>query len=532
MTEQNEQPAAESKPKRKHSSKLLGLSLFLLLLNIFFLGTVLSPAWSGLSPYLAPRALAGVGYGFLALVLVGIPLFLSRKLSTRFTTLNLVFQTLVLIPMLVYGNLRPQLESQGLALPRSLAQGTPFPVTTPTEVKQPVRQDVPRRGHVGAEDPFSKKVDVEGSKPISSRLDARLPRIFMCSFCLKPEGRNLVSFGTNTPHVKLMTSFLVDGNPTITRTVNWSGPNLQKEETSSDSAFILERPEKGWKTGRYQATISVDGVQMKTLYFYIVPAPDPDVDELNEAIKEKRRSDVERLLDEDPGLVHGRGHHEAYSDVEEVVDRETIRFEHSVSPLFVSIATEDKSTTRLLLERGASPNAPGQTYLGLLPLHLAASEGDVKSIEMLAEAGADLDITGGLLGGTPLQMAISSGQLEAVETLLDLGASTEVVNMSGWTPLTATCLRQAEGDTEEAKAAAVQLLLDHGADPNLKSGHSGTKGSPPIFSGLNSPKVVSALIEAGADLGMTNSDGETVLQVARKRNYHQVEEILLKAGAR
>jgi ankyrin repeat protein len=58
-----------------------------------------------------------------------------------------------------------------------------------------------------------------------------------------------------------------------------------------------------------------------------------------------------------------------------------------VAPLHAAAASHDRDTMRLLLERGADPNAPQQ--LGFVPLHEAAMSGDIEMAKILLKHGAN-----------------------------------------------------------------------------------------------------------------------------------------------
>jgi uncharacterized protein len=62
-----------------------------------------------------------------------------------------------------------------------------------------------------------------------------------------------------------------------------------------------------------------------------------------------------------------------------------------VAPLHAAAAVADRDTMRLLLERGADPNAKQQT--GFTPLHSAALHGDREMAQLLVEHGADRGAT-------------------------------------------------------------------------------------------------------------------------------------------
>lgn len=77
------------------------------------------------------------------------------------------------------------------------------------------------------------------------------------------------------------------------------------------------------------------------------------------------------------------------------------------------------------------PNQQG--IFGTRPLGIAATIGDIEAIEILLEAGADIDGKGED-GYTPLHDAVAHGKLEAIRYLLKKGASLTSVNDDGETP--------------------------------------------------------------------------------------------------
>jgi ankyrin repeat protein len=142
---------------------------------------------------------------------------------------------------------------------------------------------------------------------------------------------------------------------------------------------------------------------------------------------------------------------------------------------------------------------------GMNALHHAADLGSVGAIEFIAGQGVDLDVRSDVItqghghprdrGSSALGIAARAGQLEAVETLLSLGASVDALSANGHSPL---------------------LLA--------------------VFGG-QSPEVVTALLEAGADLGIEAScavggcsaEAGNALHWARLLN--EPEMVLLLEGA-
>lgn len=85
-----------------------------------------------------------------------------------------------------------------------------------------------------------------------------------------------------------------------------------------------------------------------------------------------------------------------------------------VAPLHAAAAVCDHETTRLLLERGANPNAKQQ--MEYTPLHGAASGGDVEIAKLLLAHGAERSAKASD-GMTPADVARKYGRVEFAEWL-------------------------------------------------------------------------------------------------------------------
>jgi hypothetical protein len=100
------------------------------------------------------------------------------------------------------------------------------------------------------------------------------------------------------------------------------------------------------------------------------------------------------------------------------------------------------SLEKYLLELSDLPEFTGLAPVGIntcggwrsTPLHIAAVQGNVKAIEALIDAGANIQCCGEH-GFSPLHEAVGQGDLDAVRVLLDRGASLAALTDDGYTPI-------------------------------------------------------------------------------------------------
>ena len=130
-------------------------------------------------------------------------------------------------------------------------------------------------------------------------------------------------------------------------------------------------------------------------------------------------------------------------------------------------------TIRVLAAAGADVDARfGGPQHDETPLHWAASADDVAALDALLDAGADIDASGGIVGGsTPLADATAFGQWRAARRLVERGARTSAFDAA------ALGLLDRLGDVADdeldgalwaaahgGQRAAAELLLARGAD--------------------------------------------------------------------
>tara|TARA_B100000963_G_scaffold356003_1_gene375328 strand:+ start:306 stop:1256 length:951 start_codon:yes stop_codon:yes gene_type:complete len=182
---------------------------------------------------------------------------------------------------------------------------------------------------------------------------------------------------------------------------------------------------------------------------------------------------------------------------------------------------------RAFLNDGMDPNV--QDIAGWTALKFAATDGNLRLVELLLDRGADFSI-GDDYDTTPLMAATIFGHLDVVALLLERGDNPNSQNDSMFTPLMYASRQCERNYTEIAK-----LLLENGADPNLMDQIGIT---PLMFASMNQcNNTVKLLLEWGANPDIEDDYGKMALDHAHHPdpttyeliNNHINEEKLLTA---
>jgi ankyrin repeat protein len=158
-------------------------------------------------------------------------------------------------------------------------------------------------------------------------------------------------------------------------------------------------------------------------------------------------------------------------------------------------------------------------------LFAAVRERDLGALRKgLAEAraaGRDAVTRSDAYGNLLLPLAASArGSREIVELLLAEGIDVDVMGRDGDTALWHA--------VEDGLPEIVQVLLEHGADPNLRP--AGKGWAPPIVMARD-PGIVRLLLEHGADPNLEGPEGVRAVHLAAHARQGQILELLLARGA-
>lgn len=206
-----------------------------------------------------------------------------------------------------------------------------------------------------------------------------------------------------------------------------------------------------------------------------------------------------------------------------IVDRSLLK-----SIVYCSKANHDnwQKLVELLLNHGANPNASdsdGNTPIGraadsIVPLEIPRNQVLKKMINLLRQYGGELTLNSAVKILDPAAVA---------EVIKDNPEHLEARDYVGYPAIQFAI--QADNQT------IVNLLLDAGADPNIKNKakYNMTLGDQPLHvaAQYNRHEICRMLIDAGADVNSQNSQLNTPLHRAVEYESLETIKLLLKSGA-
>lgn len=114
------------------------------------------------------------------------------------------------------------------------------------------------------------------------------------------------------------------------------------------------------------------------------------------------------------------------------------------TPLIWAAGHGQQDAVKVLLEHHANPNA--ETDDNITPLLSSVAAGSLACLELLIQAGANVNISAG--GATPLHIAADNGSLEIINCLLKAGADPNVTDEDGLKPIQVAAARGNRGAVE------------------------------------------------------------------------------------
>ena len=174
--------------------------------------------------------------------------------------------------------------------------------------------------------------------------------------------------------------------------------------------------------------------------------------------------------------------------------------------------------------------ANGTNKLGI-SIVMAAREGWTDLVRKHLDADPLSVYQRGWIGESPLHWPAHNGYVEIVEMLLDAGADIEAdeVGLYGGKPL---------HWASEHEPKSVEALLKRGANPNSRNLKSDAEchGMTPLIMNATQredcSEVAELLLAAGAEIDATDAIGRTALTVAVAKGRPRIAEVLRRRGAK
>jgi len=176
----------------------------------------------------------------------------------------------------------------------------------------------------------------------------------------------------------------------------------------------------------------------------------------------------------------------------------------------LAIASSYRGTAeslRVLLDAGARPQAPEDVHVRRAPLVFSAMNGDLENVKLLLSRGA-------MPSTEALTEALTFGHADVVQALINTGANAGITESSGinllhWSAIT-------------NRPAMIPLLVKAGVSLDAVDNSGFTPLMYAATVDFGNTDVLRALLNAGADRRVRNSDGRTPLDQARHFDHSQL----------
>ena len=240
----------------------------------------------------------------------------------------------------------------------------------------------------------------------------------------------------------------------------------------------------------------------------------------------------------DEPISAGSGNEETPLTAEEA--RETLRemgIEYSEIAFLLRLRDRDADVVKLFLKAGMSSDTVDSYRLlyggrrNMSAFVYSVNRGYTEIAKAFIEAGADANARDEQVSFTVLMTAASQANTELVEALIGAGADVNAEAGAGWTPVMVAAI----GGRVDGGDALTGMMLDAvlGLKAEIDGGGSGGKRMSPSgkIDSQGSLKIVTTLIENGADVNAKMRHGETALMLAARKGRTEIVKTLLENGA-
>ncbi|WP_312112177.1 ankyrin repeat domain-containing protein [Brevibacillus reuszeri] len=192
--------------------------------------------------------------------------------------------------------------------------------------------------------------------------------------------------------------------------------------------------------------------------------------------------------------------------------------------------------------------------------HDAAAQGNIDSLKQHLEQGIDINVRN-RQKRTAILIAAMNDQYEAVQFLVDAGANVDLQDETCFNPFLYGCINnklelvkmmiQANTDidlltrfggvgiTPASEKGHVEIVHELLTTTEINVNHTNICGWTPLIEaiilndgGERQQTIIKLLIEHGANVHMVDKYGVPPIELARRKGYTEIEQILLEAGAK
>lgn len=200
------------------------------------------------------------------------------------------------------------------------------------------------------------------------------------------------------------------------------------------------------------------------------------------------------------------------------------------TPLLIALKACRLDVSRLLVAKGASINV--RCPDGWAVLHYVCNLGMVDVLLLMIAKGVDLNCQTTKQLYTGLHIAAACNNKITCEVLLRQGAMPDLLDADRRTPLHRAAVENA--------VDAAKVLIQYGANLNIHGGNNGRTALQMAASLRfllkkerdDNLQLIELLIIKGADLNARDRHGHTAIHIALKLKRHQLQELLMKYGAK
>ena len=200
----------------------------------------------------------------------------------------------------------------------------------------------------------------------------------------------------------------------------------------------------------------------------------------------------------------------------------------TLAPLVAALYRKHFQVAELLHRHGADIDVLSDNKS--TPLLVACVDGSVDVVHWLLDHGAGVNTQDRALF-TPLHRATEFGRLQVVQLLIKHNADIHGLTISGLSPLHMA----ATPYNMDNQIDIMQILLDHGANPNARDINNATPLRRSSWSGTRLLKGTvegtRLLLKHGAIIDTEDNEGRTPLQIALEHGHEDIATCLKEHGA-